>query len=137
MRLRNQAAAALVTVAIALTVTGASARQTMPTHRPDVQLVKVGAYPTQVVATVRSVKRMRVSTEKLGTDTVCVLKLRIHTTKALTGQGTTILDNESMEVISTEPVDVSLVGKTVRAQIEMRGENDRERWLLTDVDARP
>ena len=137
MCLRNHAVAALVISAVTLTATGASARQTTPAHRPDVQLVKVGAYPTQVVATVRSVQRVRVSAEKLGTDTVCVLKLRIHTTKALTGQGTTILDNESMEVISTKPVDVSLVGKTVKAQIEMRAENDRERWLLTEVDARP
>ncbi len=136
MRLRNQAAAALVIAAVTLTATGASARQTMAAHRPDVQLVKVGAYPTQVIATVRSVKRVRVSAEKLGTDTVCVLKLRIHTTKALTGQGTTILDNESMEVISTEPVDISLVGKTVKAQLEMRAENDRERWLLTEVESR-
>ncbi len=136
MRLRNQAAAALVIAAVTLTATGASARQTMVAHRPDVQLVKVGAYPTQVIATVRSVKRVRVSAEKLGTDTVCVLKLRIHTTKALTGQGTTILDNESMEVISTEPVDISLVGKTVKAQLEMRAENDRERWLLTEVESR-
>ena len=136
MRLRNQFAAALVIAAVTLTATGASARQTVPAHRPEVQLVKVGAYPTQVVAPVRSVKRVRVSTEKLGTDTVCVLKLRIHTTKALTGQGTTILDNESMEVVSTEPVDMSLVGKTVRAQLEMRADNDREQWLLTEVDVR-
>lgn len=137
MRLRNQLAAALVIASVTLTVSGASARRTIPAHRPEVQLVKVGAYPTQVLATVRSVKRVRVSAEKLGTDTVCVLKLRIHTTRALTGQGTTILDNESVEVISTEPLDTSLVGKTVRAQIEMRAENDRERWLLTEVDARP
>ena len=136
MRLRNQLAAALVIAMSALAATSLSARQTVPAHRTEVQLVKVGAYPTQVVATVRSVKRVRISTEKLGTDTVCVLKLRIHTTKALTGQGTTILDNESVEVVATEPVDASLVGKTVKAQLEMRADNDREQWLLTEVDVR-
>jgi hypothetical protein len=142
LRLRNQLVVALVTIAIMLTVSAASAKQTIPYARPHEQLVKVGAYPTQVVATVRSFKLVKTSSnDDLGNEfsagtTVCVVKLRIHTTKALTEQGTTINDDESLEVISRAPIDEALVGKTVKAQIEMRGDNARERWLLTEVVSR-
>lgn len=123
----------LVTVAVALPGTSVWARQTMPGPRPKAQLVKVGVYPTQVTATVRSIRLARVPGNKLNTDTVYVLKLRIHNTRALTTQGTTITDNESMEVVATSPFDASLIGKTVSAQIERSAESDRERWFLTDI----
>lgn len=108
----------------------------MPVPRPKTQLVKVGGYPTQVTATVRSMRLARVSANKLNTDKVYVLNLRIHTTRALTIQGTTISDNESMEVVATGPLDTSLVGKTVTAQIERSADSDRERWFLTDIYSR-
>jgi hypothetical protein len=142
LRLRNQVVVVLVTTAIMLAVSAASAKQTIPTSRRHAQLVKVGAYPTQVVATVRSFKLVKNSlNDGLGDEfsvgsTVCVVKLRIHTTKALTEQGTTINDDESLEVISREPLDEALVGRTVKAEIEMHGDNARERWLLTEVVSR-
>src|SRR3954465_10009189 len=60
LRLRNQFVVVLVTIVIALSVTGASAKRTIPAHHPSSQLVKVGAYPTQVVATVRSVTMQKI-----------------------------------------------------------------------------
>jgi hypothetical protein len=142
LRLRNQFAVVLVTIVIALSVTGASAKRTIPAHHPSSQLVKVGAYPTQVVATVRSVTMQKIYLGPEFSDdhadaTLCIIKLRVHTTKALTEQGTTINDNESVEVISREPIKEALVGKTVKALIEMRGDSTRERWLLTEVLSRP
>jgi hypothetical protein len=142
LRLRNQLVVALVTIALTLAVTAASAKQTPPVLRPNSQLVKVGAYPTQVVATIRSFEVVKtplhaeLGDDFTGNSTMCVIKLRIHTTKALTEQGTTINDDESLEVISREPIDQALVGKTVKAQIEMRGDTTRERWLLTEVVSR-
>ena len=142
MRHRNQLVVALVTIAIILAVSAASAEQTVFRHRPDSQLVKVGAYPTQVVATIRSFKIVNAPRDTelgdnfVGHNTLCIIKLRIHTTKALTDQGTTINDDESLEVISSVPIDQALVGKTVKAFIEMRGDTTRERWLLTEVISR-
>jgi hypothetical protein len=141
LRLRNQFVVVLVTLAIALSVTGASAKRTIPSQHASAQLVKVGAYPTQVVATVRSVKTQKIYLGPEFSDdradaTLCIVKLRVHTTKALTDQGTTINDNESVEVISRTPIQEALVGKTVKALIEMRGDSTRERWLLTEVLAR-
>ncbi len=131
---RNQVAAAFVTIGVLLPLTLASAKQTILVHRPNVQLVKVGAYPTQVVATVRSVRVLKVPfSSETGSQTLCLLKLRIHTSKPLTQQGTTINDNESMEVVSAEPIDESIVGKIVKAQLEMTGDSDRERWFVTEV----
>jgi hypothetical protein len=117
----------------------AVAKQTMPLPHRNSQLVQVGAYPTQVVATVKSLEPVKNShPSDIGEDivvqkTLYLIKLRIHTTRALTGQGTTINNNESLQVISREPLDKTLVGKQIKALVEMRGDTTRQCWLLTEI----
>ena len=139
MRLRNQISVALVTMAIALPATLMSAKQTMPHTRSRMTLVKVGSYPTRVVATVKSVEIVSGATGSvLGQTSIrasacCLVKLRIQSSRALTPMGTPIQQDESIRVISVQPLDKTLIGKTVQASIELRTDDTREQWLLTDL----
>jgi hypothetical protein len=139
LRWRNHIGLALVTVAVTLPATFVSAKLTMASAPPSARLAKVGAYPTAVVATVKSVEFVSATRGSVLGETslekkvLCLLKLRIHSSRALTPMGTPIEQDESIRVISTEPLDKALVGKTVKASIEMRSDDTREQWLLTDV----
>ncbi len=135
MLLRNQLA--VTVVILGMTLSALAKETSVPSVRIP-EPVKVGAYPTQVVATVRSLKIVRNADDDLGGDvagrqTICLVKLRIHATRALTLLGTPVGDEESIIVISPEPLDTALIGQTVRASIEMRGDVTRQRWLLTDL----
>jgi hypothetical protein len=126
----------LVVTVIITSISPVLAKPTIPRNSAVTSLAKVGLYPTQVVATVKSLERVKSASldSDLRTDqTLFLIKLRIHTTKPLTLQGTLINDDESLDVISREPLDATSIGKTVTAQIEMRGDSTRQRWLVTEI----
>ncbi len=131
----NSAAIALLAIILATVPTSLlQAKPTAPRPSTVSSLEKVGLYPTQVLATVKSLQRVTVS----GTDqTFILVKLTIHATKPLTLQGTLINSDESLDVISSEPINTASIGKRVIAQIEMRGDSTRQQWLMTSLAIRP
>jgi hypothetical protein len=140
---RGQAPAMImVLLVVTVLINSASsllAKQTAPPSSAAPSLAKVGLYPTQVVATVKSLQQVKSPAIDAGigeNQTLFLVKLRIHTTKALTLQGTVINDEESLDVISRESLDAASIGKTVTAQIEMRSDSTRQRWLMSDIIVR-
>lgn len=124
----------LLVVTMLIPVSSLLAKQTVPRQSDASSLTKVGLYPTQVVATVKSLQLVKSSTlEANASKTLVLIKLRIHATKPLTLQGTLINDDESLDVISSEPIDTASIGKTITAQVEMRGDSTSQRWLMTDI----
>src|SRR5512144_1308440 len=107
---RTSATITVLLVVTALLVSTAIAKPTNGRPTSSVPLAKVGLYPTQVVATVKSLERVKSCTSEdaaLCQDHLFLVKLRIHTTKALTAQGTVINDDESLDVISRQPIDTA------------------------------
>jgi hypothetical protein len=129
--------ALLITIGIALSPVILVANQASNVPPPR----QTGSYPTKATATVKSIKLVKSSTgigadlgeDTIGDKTFSLIKLRIHKAKALSTQGTTLRQDEAVEVISREPIDKSLVGKKVTALLEMRGDSARQRWLLTEI----
>ena len=126
----------LVVTALILSTSILLAKPTSSRPTAVSSLANVGLYPTQVVATVKSLEKVKSCTgdASLCKDhTLLLIKLRIHRTKPLTLQGTVIDDGESLDVISRQPIAPASIGKTITAQIELHGDSTRERWLLTDI----
>src|SRR5690242_9442648 len=90
-----------------------------PPSSPVPPPTKVGAYPTRVTATVRSLQLRKSSSgvgadlgeDTIGDKTFSVLQLRIHSCKALTAQGTPLKHKEAVTAISRGPIDKKWIGK--------------------------
>jgi hypothetical protein len=132
--------ALLVVTASMIPTSPVLAKPSSPCTLAVPSLARVGLYPTQVVATVKSLQLVKSSNtdvvDPASDQTLFLVKLRIHTSKPLTLQGTVINDDESINVISREPIDSASIGKTVTALIEMRGDSTRQHWLMTDIIVR-
>jgi hypothetical protein len=102
----------------------------------------VARYRTSSVATLMSLHSARSSSgiaSGLGEDIIgdvkfCVLKLRIHSAKALSAEGTPVKKDEVVEALSREPVERKFIGKQVKVEMELRGDTQRHRWLVTKID---
>jgi hypothetical protein len=113
--------------------------QAAPAEPPPVSVAK---YRTSSVATLISLRSAPSSSgiaASLGEDiigdvTFCLLKLRIHSVKALSVEGTPVRKDEVVEALSREPVEKKFIGKQVKVEMELRGDTQRHRWLVTKID---
>jgi hypothetical protein len=102
----------------------------------------IAPHKTEALATVKSLQIAADSAgiaADLGTDiagkfTFTILKLRIHSFHALTSEGTPITDNAVIEAVTRDSVDKDLVGTTVEVELELRGNINRHRWLVTKIN---
>jgi hypothetical protein len=131
----------LATVVVCSLILATLALSCAAAQAPGPPPLNVAPHKTEAVATVKSLRTADDSTgigadlgeDIVGKATFTILRLRIHTFKALTAEGTPIANNEVIEAVTRDPVSSGLLGKKIEVEMEERGNTQRHRWLITKL----